>query len=510
MTLPANLILEKNDPNSQSAWVLLLDAWLADGTLLQYARAHNDQVFGRPYYANSNCTGHWKLNDNLPTTTVVDSSGSGNNGTLNGGDNTEDKSTTGRINSAFDFNGIDDEVVVPNFSIVNSDTDRSISLWVKAASGQPLENPGWYRATTNLYMYSIDYGNSGSDTNFVIYDGGNAGVVKIANDDLYDDQWHHVVITVDRANDIMKAYLDGELVDTTDISGVGDTSSPSGSFYIGSRGGTWFFDGLVDNVMTFDKVVSSDEVDVLYNSGTGTELVPNTYTAIGVELDSVRVNNNAELPSLNLTVHDVGLVLRPYLRTLNGAVGSTIRLIVANTAHRSEILNELELEFEVLSTSSKANSVTFKLGVPNVLLQRFPLERDFALYCQFRMRNSDGSVTPECGYTDKTVTGCTLSGSNPVQITATSHGFATGDNIKIADVGGITPSLDGDYDVTYVDANNFTLDGTDSSDYTGPYTSGGAAGYSECPRSLTACRDRENSARFGGAPGLQKGGIRIA
>jgi hypothetical protein len=103
-----------------------------------------------------------------------------------------------------------------------------------------------------------------------------------------------------------------------------------------------------------------------------------------------------------------------------------------------------------------------------------------------------------------------LSGSNPVQITATTHGFSTGDSIRIADVGGITPSLDGTYDITYVDANNFTLDGTDSSDYTGPYTSGGTAGYSDCSRTLTACRDRENSVRFCGAPGLQKGGIRIA
>ena len=186
-----------------------------------------------------------------------------------------------------------------------------------------------------------------------------------------------------------------------------------------------------------------------------------------------------------------------------------MRIIVANTNYPAENLNELEMEFEVLRTSSNANNVTFRLGAPQKLFQRFPMERDFALYCQFRYRTSAGRITPECGYTPKSVVGYTLPGGNPVNIEATTHGFANGDSIRLDDVDDPTPSLDGTYDITVIDPDNFTLDGTDGNDYAGAWVSGGTAGYDVCPRSLTDCQDRENRVRFGGAPGLQQGGLRL-
>ena len=236
----------------------------------------------------------------------------------------------------------------------------------------------------------------------------------------------------------------------------------------------------------------------------------NTYTAIAIGLDARRLNSTGEIPTLNLVVHDVGLVIRPYLRTLNGAIGSTVRLIVVNTENLAENYSELTVDFDVLQTWSRGTDVTFQLGPPTTLSQRFPLERDYALFCQFRMRDPDMRVNPECGYTDETVTGCTLPSGNPVRLTVTAHPFSTGDSLYVADVGGITPSLDDTYDITKVDANTISLDGTDGDDYSGPYTSGGTAGYSDCSRTLTACQERENSTRFGGAPGLQQGGLRIA
>ncbi len=60
---------------------------------------------------------------------------------------------------------------------------------------------------------------------------------------------------------------------------------------------------------------------------------------------------------------------------------------------------------------------------------------------------------------------------SPIQITATNHGYKTGQKIIISGVGGI-PAANGTWTVTVVDPNNFTLNGSIGS---GTYTSGGVA-----------------------------------
>lgn len=70
------------------------------------------------------------------------------------------------------------------------------------------------------------------------------------------------------------------------------------------------------------------------------------------------------------------------------------------------------------------------------------------------------------------ITGITLSGSDPVQITIIAHGLSTGRQGVFSSVVGTTELNDNTYKITKVDANNFTLQGTDSSNFTA-WTSGG-------------------------------------
>lgn len=71
-----------------------------------------------------------------------------------------------------------------------------------------------------------------------------------------------------------------------------------------------------------------------------------------------------------------------------------------------------------------------------------------------------------------TVTGITLSGTDPVSITSTSHGLSSGNSVQFSSIVGTTELNGNTYVITVVDANTFTLDGTDSSLFTA-YTSGG-------------------------------------
>jgi len=63
--------------------------------------------------------------------------------------------------------------------------------------------------------------------------------------------------------------------------------------------------------------------------------------------------------------------------------------------------------------------------------------------------------------------------ANPAQITVTSHGYSTDDELYISGVGGMVEITDGIYSITKVDSDNFTLNGVDSSAYT-TFTSGGS------------------------------------
>jgi hypothetical protein len=71
-----------------------------------------------------------------------------------------------------------------------------------------------------------------------------------------------------------------------------------------------------------------------------------------------------------------------------------------------------------------------------------------------------------------TITGATQ--ANPCVLTITSHGLATGDEIYVASVVGMTELNDRRFIVDYINANTFSLRDVDSSSYTA-YSSGGTA-----------------------------------
>jgi len=70
------------------------------------------------------------------------------------------------------------------------------------------------------------------------------------------------------------------------------------------------------------------------------------------------------------------------------------------------------------------------------------------------------------------ISGVTLADNDPVEVTATAHGLLSGDRCYISGVVGTVELNSNWYSITKVDANTFTLDGTDSADFTA-YTSDG-------------------------------------
>ena len=118
----------------------------------------------------------------------------------------------------------------------------------------------------------------------------------------------------------------------------------------------------------------------------------NLYTHFPFEVDTVGQSGRGEIPNVRLKVSNVTRLLQPYLESLEGAIGSTVKVTVVNSKHLDEDYSELEMTFDVISCNSTSKWVTFTLGAPNPLRQRFPLEEFIANHCRFIFKSD------ECGY----------------------------------------------------------------------------------------------------------------
>lgn len=410
-------------------------------------------------------------------------------------------------NSVPYFNGIADFVTVADDSVLDFGTgDFSVSLRFKSEG---------YTNYGSVFNILISKGEVASDPNywllaiqadnklwFCIEDYTDADKVIYGNDAVNDGLWHHVVIG--RNSGVMFMYVDNVL--QTDTATSSDDVDSAVDLIIGgddqaSKIRSW--NGNLDNIVLFSRALTAKDVAFLYNDGDGVETIPLIYTAANFEIDPIKKTSDKHSPSTELRVANVNRFLRSYLRDQDITDGTTIEVKAITAAFPGENYTETTLEFDVLGCRVDANWVYFTLGAPTLLTAPCPGYKFRSLHCGWRYEEI------ECGYSRKTVADVTLSGSDPVSVEVTAHGFSTGDSIRLAGIAGITPDMAGSYEVTVTDADNFTLDGTDSSDYSGSYTSGGTAGYATCDRTLSDCRDRENADAIGAFAGIRSGTIQV-
>ncbi len=123
------------------------------------------------------------------------------------------------------------------------------------------------------------------------------------------------------------------------------------------------------------------------------------YEAFPFELDTVNETTKGEIPTLQLRVSNVTRIIQTYLEQYQGGIGKTVKLMVVNSAYLAEDFSDLEMEFDILETTSDVQWVSFKLGAPNPLRQRFPKSRYFSSYCRWVFKDAG------CGYAG-TATAC--------------------------------------------------------------------------------------------------------
>jgi len=151
----------------------------------------------------------------------------------------------------------------------------SVTLWFKWSVGD------WH--CNNKKM--ISWGEAGTRrswfittrTDGLIAFGGSFGYMSTSVTNWADGDWHFLVVTFDMEN--THIYIDNVDQDLTKVALYPRITSSDEPLCIGGESDdgameNFFYDGALDSVMLFDKVLSPAEVSYLWNSGNGRENVP--------------------------------------------------------------------------------------------------------------------------------------------------------------------------------------------------------------------------------------------
>jgi hypothetical protein len=156
------------------------------------------------------------------------------------------------------------------------DTDWSISCWLKLNAGPFSNNQHifgvWKTSPTNSREYLLYWKAGHTMLRFYTSEDGSTETYMNAGSTLSADTWYHVVICHDATNDLKLMYIDGALSrSTSHTTGVyqGDASLNIGRTHNTSN----YVDGAIDEWGLWSRVLTSDEVSELYNSGDGIQVI---------------------------------------------------------------------------------------------------------------------------------------------------------------------------------------------------------------------------------------------
>lgn len=193
-----------------------------------------------------------------------DESGNGNHGTVNGAALTNDR--FGNSVSAYNFNGVDDYILVQNSISLNIINALTISAWVKfpiiPEGGSHIlmksDHPDTYE-----YGLNLNPQNSGAISASI----GGYNVVNLVSNPVTIDAWYHVVATWQYPG-ISEIYLNGVLNNST--STIGNIDPINCVFTIGRirpEQSASSYNGIVDDVRIYNRVLSGSEIQALYHEG---------------------------------------------------------------------------------------------------------------------------------------------------------------------------------------------------------------------------------------------------
>ena len=187
---------------------------------------------------------------------------------------------TGQVLESFEFDGDDDYAEVADDPSLDFDAgqDFSVDAWVYPSTdsdvGYLMDKRQQDPATGGITGWGL-YWKGGQLNVFLQTNGANSNGPSIAHSSAGSavpaGQWTHVTLTVDRANDNATLYIDGAVDGTFQPSATAPgTLANNAPLYFGrdhSNYDAYYFDGRLDEIEIFDRLLQPAEVQSLVDAG---------------------------------------------------------------------------------------------------------------------------------------------------------------------------------------------------------------------------------------------------
>ncbi len=234
---------------------------------------------------SSGLAGYWTFDGskiNWSTGSALDSTGNANTGSLSGMTTTTSP-VAGKMGQALNFNGSSQYATLPR---VVSD-DFTISFWIKTTQSAQFTGSGcagntqwycgWSLVDAEMAGVANDFGTSLGNGK-IRFGVGNSDTTITSNATVNTGQWVLVTATRVKSTGAIKLYINGQF----DISGTGNTNSltaPSNIWISNNGGGLGnYFNGYMDDVRIYNRALSTQEVQELYNIGAAKVASSNTVS----------------------------------------------------------------------------------------------------------------------------------------------------------------------------------------------------------------------------------------
>jgi len=268
---------------------------------------------------------NWKLNGssitvlNMPFEKITDSvfnatkdySGNDNNGSETNG---VTWNATGGYDGkgAFEFDGSDDLITIPDADSLNISNQMSLSFWIKPVQVASAKNLlGKYNSSGDERSYAITLADS-ADEITAWFPATGAGFDRITTDsaNLQAGNWYHVVATFPGDLDFASIYING-IDQTVTVTGsstsivTNDEPFTIGSITCGGGSPCANFEGTIDEVQIFNHSLTPEQILNLYNNRT--DLIDTNETSVDDQWSACVTPNDgtedgAEVCSENLTI----------------------------------------------------------------------------------------------------------------------------------------------------------------------------------------------------------------
>ncbi|ANS04924.1 hypothetical protein [uncultured Mediterranean phage] len=207
----------------------------------------------------SGLVGYWKCES---VSNFLDETNNSYDGTIY----SSPTSVTGKVGNAVNFDGSTDYIDVDNSGAFQFDDEFSVSLWFNAdATGSIMTI---FDNCTGQQGYGIRVH---SDATIMGYEYSGSWNTVTSSTTVSTSTWYHAVLVYDYNTDF-RIYVDGTSEDSNVPSGtvtyVGANGQIGARYHPTLGNGLWF-DGKIDEILVYNRALSSIEVKQLYNSGDG-------------------------------------------------------------------------------------------------------------------------------------------------------------------------------------------------------------------------------------------------